>query len=351
MGLRFRKSIKICKGVKVNISKSGLSLSVGTKGASLNFSDKGTRVTAGLPGSGLSYSTMLSKNNKSSNNSKSNSSQKEAQLNQEKETILEQYIQQTNEVSQKMSDIYKYSAYVRNREDFLEELQTNVRNPKQEKDTINLSGPNELLDNFYKTISNKRMVYTQEQLNEEKEESSLLDEDKKELLDLYNGQQQAICDKFDKWIASIELPVEINIDYNWDSDTNTMMIDTDLPEIEDIPTTIVEKNDNNIIKEKKKTQETIRKEYIRVIFSLAVFIISHVFDISPAIENVVMSGYTQRRNKLGDLVDIYVYSLKFERSQFEHVRLDFKDPLEFCLNTTNRINMTSSYLLKEIVPY
>lgn len=393
MGLRFRKSIKICKGVKVNISKSGLSLSVGTKGASLNFSDKGTRVTAGLAGTGLSYSTMLSKNKKSSNNSKSNSSyigsidysldvdekgkilildndqseikdplvlnkikatnsykQKELELNQERELALEQYVQQTNEVSQKMSDIYKYSAYVRSREDFLKELQGNVRQSNQD-DTINLSSPNELLDNFYKTISNKRQNYTQEQLYDEKEESYLLDEEKKELLDLFNGDQQAICDKFDKWISSIELPVEINIDYNWDSNTNTMMIDTDLPEIEDIPNTIVERSDNDIIKEKKKTQETIRKEYIRVIFGLAVLIVSHVFDISPAIENVIISGYTQRRNKLGDLVDIYVYSLKFERSQFEHVRVDLKDPLEFCLNTTNRINMTSSNLLKEIVPY
>lgn len=66
MGLRFRKSIKICKGVKVNISKSGLSLSVGTKGASLNFSEKGTRVSAGLPGTGLSYSKMIGKKSSSS---------------------------------------------------------------------------------------------------------------------------------------------------------------------------------------------------------------------------------------------------------------------------------------------
>ena len=36
MGLNFRKSIKLCKGVKLNIGKSGLSISVGGKGYKKN---------------------------------------------------------------------------------------------------------------------------------------------------------------------------------------------------------------------------------------------------------------------------------------------------------------------------
>lgn len=35
--MRFRKSIKICKGVRLNLSKSGVSATVGIKGASVNF--------------------------------------------------------------------------------------------------------------------------------------------------------------------------------------------------------------------------------------------------------------------------------------------------------------------------
>ena len=34
MGLRFRRSVKICKGVKVNFSKSGAGLSLGGRGRS-----------------------------------------------------------------------------------------------------------------------------------------------------------------------------------------------------------------------------------------------------------------------------------------------------------------------------
>ena len=60
MGLRYRKSVRICKGVRVNFSKSGASVSVGGRGHTVNFSNKGTRTTVGIPGTGLSYSTMTS---------------------------------------------------------------------------------------------------------------------------------------------------------------------------------------------------------------------------------------------------------------------------------------------------
>lgn len=60
MPFRFRKSIKILPGVKINLSKSGVSTSVGKRGATVNFSKRGTRTTIGIPGTGLSYSSQTS---------------------------------------------------------------------------------------------------------------------------------------------------------------------------------------------------------------------------------------------------------------------------------------------------
>jgi len=62
MGFRFRKSIKLFPGIRINLSKSGVSTSVGVPGATVNFSDKGTRTTVGLPGTGMSYSERISGN-------------------------------------------------------------------------------------------------------------------------------------------------------------------------------------------------------------------------------------------------------------------------------------------------
>lgn len=59
MGFRFRKSVKLMPGVRLNIGKSGVSASLGVKGASVNIGKRGVRSTAGIPGTGISYSENL----------------------------------------------------------------------------------------------------------------------------------------------------------------------------------------------------------------------------------------------------------------------------------------------------
>ena len=58
MGLRFRKSLNLGKGFKLNLSKSGIGYSFGFKGFRIGKTAKGkTRKTISLPGTGLSYQT------------------------------------------------------------------------------------------------------------------------------------------------------------------------------------------------------------------------------------------------------------------------------------------------------
>ena len=57
MGLRFRKSINLGGGFRVNLSKSGVGYSWGGKGYRVSKTAKGkTRTTAFIPGTGISYS-------------------------------------------------------------------------------------------------------------------------------------------------------------------------------------------------------------------------------------------------------------------------------------------------------
>jgi hypothetical protein len=62
MPVRIRKSFNLFPGVKVNMSKGGMSITVGRKGFHLNFSKRGVRQTVGLPGSGISESSYILKN-------------------------------------------------------------------------------------------------------------------------------------------------------------------------------------------------------------------------------------------------------------------------------------------------
>ena len=60
MGFRFRKIISVLPGVKINLSKSGASTSIGGKGATVNVGTSGKKtVTLGIPGTGLSYQAPL----------------------------------------------------------------------------------------------------------------------------------------------------------------------------------------------------------------------------------------------------------------------------------------------------
>lgn len=58
MGLRFRKSIKIAPGLKINLNKDSVSATVGKRGAHYTINSKGKRTASvGIPGTGLSYTS------------------------------------------------------------------------------------------------------------------------------------------------------------------------------------------------------------------------------------------------------------------------------------------------------
>jgi len=56
MGLRVRKSIRICKGVSLNLGKTGASISFGTRGLRQTIHTSGRMTSSiGIPGTGISY--------------------------------------------------------------------------------------------------------------------------------------------------------------------------------------------------------------------------------------------------------------------------------------------------------
>lgn len=70
MGLRFRKSVTLCKGLKLNLGKNGMSVSVGRNGLRKTFHTSGrVTTTVGIPGTGIYYTdTQNLKSKKSSRN-------------------------------------------------------------------------------------------------------------------------------------------------------------------------------------------------------------------------------------------------------------------------------------------
>lgn len=109
MGLRFRKSVTLCKGVKLNFGKTGMSVSVGGKGYHKTINTKGQVTTSmGIPGTGIYYTDTKkiggNKQSSSRNNiSISNYGQSDFIESQEEYTInstVEEYLNPTEQASQ-----------------------------------------------------------------------------------------------------------------------------------------------------------------------------------------------------------------------------------------------------------
>lgn len=109
MGLRFRKSVTLCKGVKLNLGKTGMSVSVGGKGYHKTINTKGQVTTSmGIPGTGIYYTNTkkIGGNKQSSsrnNTSISNYGQSDFIESQEEYTInstVEEYLNPTERTTQ-----------------------------------------------------------------------------------------------------------------------------------------------------------------------------------------------------------------------------------------------------------
>lgn len=61
MGIRFYRGLRLGKLARLNISKTGLGLSVGVRGLRVTAGPSGTFLTLGLPGTGLSYRKKVGK--------------------------------------------------------------------------------------------------------------------------------------------------------------------------------------------------------------------------------------------------------------------------------------------------
>jgi Protein of unknown function (DUF4236) len=57
MGLRFFRRVTLAPGVRMNLSRSGPSLSFGVRGAHVTVGSRGVRRTVGVPGTGLFYTS------------------------------------------------------------------------------------------------------------------------------------------------------------------------------------------------------------------------------------------------------------------------------------------------------
>ena len=326
--MRFRKSIQICKGLKLNLSKSGVSATVGGKGISFNVGKGGLFLNTSLPGTGIyDRKKLVDFNKKKATKGKKSASR-------EQEIALPSFALAMEEDG---------SVAVVN-EDTGREI-TGAATLRKIKATDEYKDEYQDLMQQYKgqieaeTDSFVEIVRFAEPLQADWEE------DAKYLSPAY------IEGCLDGWLENLQLPVEFEMQYEYVAEEQKIMVDLDLPEIEDIPEMKAVELTDGTVKAREKTLKDLRADYIKCVFGLAIYFASNIFNVSPYIEQVCVSGYSQRRSKAGDLQDEYLYSVRFTREGFEGVDFAKVDPQDFCMEFENRCNIAATGEMKTIEPY
>lgn len=162
------------------------------------------------------------------------------------------------------------------------------------------------------------------------------------------GRENFIILSINTALDEVNFPYRIEYEFSINLKERIVLISTNLPEMDQLPT---EKYEYGSVIGKKKTQKEIKFEYVQCVFSNAMYVASLIFEISPKIQYVVISENTKRRNKDGDLKDECVLSIKFNRGPFENTNIRNSNPQEFCMQFENRCNITTTGIMKSIKPF
>lgn len=452
MALRFRKTVKLGPGIKLNFSKSGVSTTVGPRGLTTTIGKSGVYRNVGIPGTGISYRSKVGSKKSAKRRTgavsraasagttvpkavrewqaytgKSNpgvelhinelgeigfrdesgieildpeliaiikrTPQYKDQLPLLKEKQRSEVAGMVEAMEQQNSTfikVYHLSPHVYKRRYFEAQLETlrPVRyvpqpysTPAPTADDIrawllkeandNVSGApwkrRKLVEQYVNEHWSERSSYAMSRWQAEKSAFDSSEAGKAAQLNAeYLAEYEVLKESYEKalegdadyieaaseqWALACELPVEIATQFEYRPESHCLMVDLDLPEIEDLPTESATQLANGNLKIKEKSQKALRADYSECVFGLAVFVAANLFNSSPEINEVVVSGYTQRRNKAGDVIDDYIYSIRFLRDRFYFLDYSKMDPEAFCMEFENRCNVTATKIFKAIEPF
>lgn len=453
MGLRFRKSISLGKGARINFSKSRPSVSLGPRGASIGIGKRGVYANVGIPGTGLSVRKKIggsrggskggSASRRTSGATSSISPERQRALAELKShasfngslplkagvndvgeifflfTDTNQEIQDdavirelkkmpevkaamrdlqaeqrrvwkelqasSEEASREFIDIYKMTPKVLTASTFSKRLKKlvpemyervdfpkpeptrqEIRNALEAEAAQHVTGIfgkkkkveayiNEHWQPFSEAFlgawHREKQAFDQQQDELEVRENKRFAEEYEDVKASFekamSNEDEVISSLVEDWLVDLTIPADVTAQI--DCQDGKVYLDLDLPEIEDLPTTTTKRLKSGQIKVVDKTQKQLKQEYATCVLGLAFFIAGNVFNINSNINEVEISGYTQRRNRHGDIGDDYIFSVRFPREQFR--KNPVRDPLNDFNTFENRMKLSPAFAFGKIKPY
>ncbi len=393
MALRFRKSIKLAPGVRMNFSGSGVSWSLGPRGASIGVGKRGSYLNAGIPGTGLSFRERLSPGVTSKRTAPTASSAKvsvsvtvgveddgtmifkdEAGNLLSSELVAVAKRQQGDSLRSLMqSKCDEINAQV----DELRALHHFAPLPTDHPvyqpspfDKLRPKRPQQKTPGFFKKLfggadavarenaraaaAYREALQSWEQANEEHEHA----ERRKSIL-----MSQAAAGKvtfmeifLEQALQDIAWPRETLVSFEIQDDGRRLVFDVDLPEIEDMPTKVAavpQRGYRLSVKELGPTK--VQQLYADHVHSITFRLAAEAFSLLPTVSELILSGFTQRVDTgTGHETDQYLLSLRVSREEWQAINfeaLELIDVVEALGRFEPRRSMTKTGMFKPIDPF
>ncbi len=387
--MRFRKSIKLAPGIRMNVSGSGIGWTLGGRGASVGIGKRGTYLNTSIPGTGLSSRTKLSGGRPTSTGKRDPADKMTVTVVVDDEGTISFKDNAGNPLSQAMVDLARKQQgdrikgliqqqvdQINSQIEALAEMHLYTPRPvkhifkpgrfsKSEPAMSTLKQPGFFCKFFKSCVARveadnlKSQHAYSEKLKSWNTEKDAFDDHQKAdaaFLDRLNlGDVSAIETYFEAVLQDIAWPRETIVDYDLESD-GAMYLNIDLPEIEDMPTKTASSPARGLkLNIKEMSPTAIQKLYMQHVHAIGFRILGEAFAASPAIRKVSVSSYSQRASKVnGQINDEYLYSVQVNRSQWEMIRFENLteiDVVESLAAFDLRRDMTKTGIFKPIVPF
>ncbi|MBM4765225.1 DUF4236 domain-containing protein [Bacillus sp. B15-48] len=347
MAIRFRKSIKIAPGVRVNIGKRGASVSVGRRGLRHSIHSSGRKTSSvGIPGTGLSYvKTTSGKSHKSDAYKKRNAltSADQRKMEEQEDAILqvelyENHTELIRSIHHECDDPVDWHEVYNRQPPFQKgEEGPNERAAKQKLAEYKPS----LLDRLFSKSERKR-EQLQAAVLEGVEKDAELWEDWQQTQLLANRvlakEVEAYLEVIDEFDPLEDL-IEFGSGFEFGTDDPEVIhVSFDVHAEKMIPEKSLSLTKTGRLSEKALTKTAYYDLYQDYVCSCALRIARDMFALLP-ITNVFVHAYEERLNSAtGNQEKVAILSVKYERTLMYQLNFTNLDPSDALVHFEHQMN-------------